>query len=99
MSDFEIILTEETQNCLDLLAKDKGLERTYKAVAKTLHLMSKNLRHPLLRTHEFYSKGGLNGEKLFESYAQNNTPRAYRIFWYYGPGKKEITIVSIISHP
>jgi hypothetical protein len=43
---------------------------------------------------------------VFESYAQNNAPGAYRIFWHYGPdevkGKKRtpvVTIVAITGHP
>ena len=80
MLKFEIILTQEAQDNLDFLAKNKGQERTYKAVVKALWLMNTNLRHPSLSTHEFLSKSGPHGEKLLESYAQNNTPGAYRIF-------------------
>ena len=40
-----------------------------------------------------------SGEEVFESYAQNNTPAAHRLFWYYGPEKKEITVVTITPHP
>jgi hypothetical protein len=36
---------------------------------------------------------------MFEAYAQNDTPGAYRIMWCYGPGKGEITIVAITPHP
>lgn len=36
---------------------------------------------------------------VFESYAQNKTPEAYRIFWFYGPGKSVITIPAITPHP
>lgn len=61
--------------------------------------MSKNLRHPSLGTLEFHSKLGWNGEKIFEFYAQNKTPAAHRIFWYYGPGKKEITVVANTPPP
>lgn len=99
MSSFEITLTEEAKDYLNLLASDRGRERSYKAVSKALRLMSKNLRHPSLATHEFHSKEGHKGEKIFESYAQNKTPGAHRIFWYYGPGKREITIVAITPHP
>ncbi len=42
---------------------------------------------------------GLVGEKVFEFYAEQNTPAAYRIFWHYGPGKGVITIIGISSHP
>jgi hypothetical protein len=39
---------------------------------------------------------GENGEEVFEAYAENNTPGAYRIFWHYGLGKDVITIT---PHP
>jgi hypothetical protein len=61
--------------------------------------MAKNLRHPSLNTHKFDTLFGPNGEDVFESYAQNNTPGAYRIFWYYGPGRNKITVVGITPHP
>ena len=55
-------------------------------------------RHPGLQSHEFDSMSGILGEKVFESYAEQNTPAAYRVFWHYGPGKHKITIVAISSH-
>ncbi|MCH2547738.1 MAG: hypothetical protein MK052_09040 [Alphaproteobacteria bacterium] len=42
---------------------------------------------------------GSNSKEVFEAYAENKTPGAYRIFWFYGPDKKEITIVAITPHP
>jgi hypothetical protein len=38
---------------------------------------------------------------VFEAYAQNRTPGAYRIFWCYGPDKDkgDITITAITPHP
>jgi hypothetical protein len=75
-------------------------------VRKALAYMETDPHHPGLRTHEFTSLAGANGEKVFEAYAQNNTPGAYRIFWHYGPdeirGKRRtgvITIVAITAHP
>ena len=63
--------------------------------------LTDNPRHSSLNTHEydslenpFDSKG-----KVFEAYAQNNTPGAYRIFWCYGPEKGEMTIIAITPHP
>jgi hypothetical protein len=99
MINFGILLTEEAQELFNILANDKGLTRQYKAVSKALILMASNLRHQSLATHEFHSKQGPNGEKLIESYAQNKTPGAYRIFWYYGPSQKEITVIAITPHP
>ena len=39
------------------------------------------------------------GIKVFELYMENNKPRAGRIFWVYGPDKKDITIIAIEPHP
>jgi hypothetical protein len=61
--------------------------------------MQQNLRHPSLNTHEFKGFTGANGEKIFEAYAQQSTPGAYRIFWHYGPDKNELTIIAILPHP
>jgi hypothetical protein len=75
-------------------------------VRKAIGYLEIDPHHPSLDTHEFTSLTGANGEKVFEAYAQNNTPGAYRIFWHYGPdeskGKKRtsiITIIAITPHP
>ena len=75
-------------------------------VRKALGYLELDPHHPSLHAHEFLSLTGVHGEKIFEAYAQNNTPGAYRIFWHYGPdeimGKKRtpvITIVAITPHP
>ena len=81
------------------LRDDPSKKRIFKDVVKALRYMEINLRHPSLNTHEFHAILGPDGEKVFESYAQQNTPGAYRIFWYYGPGKNIISIMAIIPHP
>jgi hypothetical protein len=75
-------------------------------VRKAIGYLEIDPHHPGLNTHEFTSLSGANGEKVFEAYAQNNTPGANRIFWHYGPdetaGKKRtpvITILAITRHP
>ena len=37
--------------------------------------------------------------KVWESYLENNTPAAGRLFWVYGPGRKDITIIGLEPHP
>ena len=96
---FDIYLTDEAQEQLHRLKTDQGLSKRYKAVKKNLHFLSTNPRHPGLQTHEFTSIKGPKGEKVFEAYAEQATPGAYRIFWYYGPGQNQITIVAITPHP
>ena len=93
-----LYLTEEAGAQLKALKADKGLEQRYKAVKKALSYLEANPRHQSLQTHEFTSLTKVFGKKVFEAYAQQNTPAAYRIFWHYGPGKNDITIVAITPH-
>jgi hypothetical protein len=58
-----------------------------------------NPRHPSLNSHKYKSLKGANGEDIWESYVENNTPAAWRIFWHYGPDQNQITIIAITSHP
>jgi hypothetical protein len=95
----ELLFTVQADSHLKELERDSSKKNILKAVLKTLALMEYNLRHPSLNTHEFTSLCGPNGEKVFEAYAQQKTPGAYRIFWYYGPAQQQITIVAIVPHP
>lgn len=73
--------------------------KKHKKVLKILGLMQTNLRHPGLKTHKYDSLAGPNEEEIFEAYVENKTPAAFRVFWYYGPSKNIITILTITSHP
>ena len=76
-------------------------EGLFKQVVKCVGLLQENPRHPGLNTHEYDSiENPYDSEsKVFEAYAQNRTPGAYRIFWCYGPKKGDITIIAITPHP
>lgn len=82
-------------------AKSSRQEGTYKQVHKALGLLAGNPRHPSLNTHPFTSMPHPWDEKasVFEAYAQNKTPGAYRIFWCNGPGSGEISVIAITPHP
>ena len=79
-------------------SKQEGL---FKQVSKAIELLLENPRHPGLHTHEYDSIAHpfVQEGKVFEAYAQNRTPGAYRIFWCYGPAKEQITIIAITPHP
>ena len=96
---FEIVLTERARKPWDRLKEEPGLEKRLRAVRKTLRFLSENPKHPGLRTHEFTSLKGPKGEKVFEAYAEQSTPAAYRVFWYYGPYENMITVIAITAHP
>jgi hypothetical protein len=82
-------------------AKAAKAEGLFKQVNKSVNLVLQNPRPPGLKTHEYDSIPNpyKEDEKVFEAYAQNNTPGAYRIFWCYGPNKAEITFLAITPHP
>ena len=96
---FEVYLTDQAQQQLRQLRRDRSRQKRYKAVAKAIRFLATNPRHPSLQTHEFTSLKGPGGEKIFEAYAEQATPAAYRIFWYYGPQKNQITLIAITPHP
>lgn len=81
--------------------KASDQEGLFKQVSKCLQLLLDNPRHPGLHTHEYHSLPHPynNKEKVFEAYAQNHTPDAYRVFWCYGPERRQITIIAITPHP
>lgn len=96
---FKLLFTDQAANDLDQLENDKSLLKRLKAVRKALGYLETNPRHPSLNTHKYNSINGPNNEDVFEAYAENETPAAYRIFWYYGPEKNKITILAITPHP
>jgi hypothetical protein len=102
----ELRFTPLAQEALRELEGDPNSLALLKQVRKTLGILEKNLRHPSLNTHKFRSLHGPAGEEVFEAYVQNQTPGAYRVFFYYGPDRIEagrripvLTIVAITPHP
>ncbi len=103
----ELRYTPTADEQLSRIESDPALKGALKQVRKTLGHLETNLRSKSLQTHEFESLTRRYGIKIFEAYAQQDTPSAYRVFWHYGPdeisrtGKRIpiITIVDIIPHP
>jgi predicted DCC family thiol-disulfide oxidoreductase YuxK len=96
-----IFFTAAASEQLSALEKDKSQTRRLKAVRSALGKLELNLRHPGLQTHEFQSVPCPHGDKLYQAYAQNRTPGAYRIFRCYlpPPPRDAILIVAITPHP
>lgn len=95
---FSLHLTATAKATLERLERDSGLAKRLNAVRKTLARLESNPRHPGLQSHRFQSLVGPNGEEVFEAYAEQSTPAAYRVFWCYGPEKGQITIIAITRH-
>ena len=93
-----LIYTEEAKLNLAELKK-QGQVKKLKKIKLTLDKLQENPKHPGLHTHKYKSFKGINGEEIFQSYVENRTPGAFRVFWHYGPDKKVITILAITPHP
>ena len=39
------------------------------------------------------------GMKVWQSYLENKTSKARRMYWVYGPNQKDITIIGLEPHP
>ncbi len=79
------------------LGKDE--EKFFKKLVKTLGYLALNPRHNSLASHEIDDLTRKYGFKVFQSYLENATPAAGRVFWAYGPEKGEITVLAVEPHP
>lgn len=94
---------------MEELAQDKSLKKQYKAVVKALGLLASDPAYKGLQSRPIQNRECPHGKTLFHSYAENNTPAAWRIIWCYAPKDKATTenpnpvsyiwIVSIEKHP
>jgi hypothetical protein len=94
---FELKYTLEAHQQYSDLSRAKHLTTQFKAVRKALRLLQENPAHPSLKTHKYDSLIGPGKTEVFEAYAQNNTPGAWRIFWCYHPPKKQNQETSALS--
>jgi hypothetical protein len=95
---FELELTDKARETFNFLKANSSDKTRYNAIKKTLLYLAQNPHHNSLQTHPFLSLKGPNGEKVFEAYAQQKTPAAYRVFWYYGSTRGTIVILAITPH-
>lgn len=94
---FLIVQTPSAAAAIDALeGRD---ERKLRKIRQTLGLLSQDPKYPGLNSHKREAEKGPGGEDIWESYVENNTPSAWRVFWYYGPEAGTITVFAITPHP
>lgn len=71
----------------------------FKKLGKALKNLASDPRYPALNTHEISDLSRRYGMKVWQSYLENQTPAAGRIFWVYGPERQDITVIGIEPHP
>ncbi len=71
----------------------------YKKWGKSMKLLSENPRHPGLHTHDIEELTNRYGVRVWQSYLENKTSSAMRMYWVYGPDNMSITIIGLEPHP
>jgi hypothetical protein len=77
-------------------AEDREL---FKKWSKAIRQLRDNPKHPGLQSHEISTLTQRFGQKVFQSYLENNTPGAGRMYWVYGPDDGQITVIGLEPHP
>ena len=77
----------------------KTEEELYQKWGKALKQLSENPRHPGLQSHDIPPLSQRYGKKVWESYLENRKSDALRMFWVYGPGRRQITVIGLDPHP
>lgn len=95
---FTLRFTPEAKEILKGL-DTPGTAVRLKRVRKAIGLLQMDPFYPSLQSHKYSSMKGPKGEEVWDSYVENHTPAAWRIFWHYGPGSDELTILTITPHP
>lgn len=99
MPAFEILWTDQAERQL-LELKRRGPVDKYIKVTKTLSTIAEHgPKYPSLRSHKYQSIKGPGGEDIWESYVENRTAGAWRVWWMYGPKTNEITLIMLGKHP
>lgn len=96
---FELRFTAEARAILQDMEAGGRYQAKLSKVRACLARLADNPRHPGLQAHRYQSKRGPYGGDMWEVYVENRTPSAWRVWFWYGPGQGEITILAIAPHP
>lgn len=77
----------------------KKEELLYKKWGNALKKLSEDPMYPSLRTHEITDLSKRYNMKVWQSYLENKTSGAMRMYWVYGPDQQDITIIGLEPHP
>ena len=95
---FELGFSDRAKEQLTALKTNKGLAKHHKAIQEAFKNYSAIQDTPACKLMSFILSKVRITKKVFEAYAEQNTPAAHRIFFYYGPQKGVISIISVERH-
>lgn len=99
---FKLRFAKQASEMLNALENDPSQQVKLKKVRRALGRLEQNPRHPGLHSHHYESFPADRDVKVWDSYVENRTPAAWRIFWQYGPDEPDqrvLTVLYIGPHP
>lgn len=96
---FTLLYTDEALSVLHDLGKPAYAAKLKKTKKALRLLRDVGHSHPGLNSHKYHSLTGPNGEEVWESYVENKTPGAWRVWWVYGQEPDTLIIVTLGPHP
>jgi hypothetical protein len=92
---FELLFTPSAETDRDSITEPKRAKK----VRNTLAKLANDPGYQGLATHRYVAFDKVYGHTVWESYVENQTPTAWRIWWAYGPERGQITVLMIGPHP
>lgn len=96
---YVLVYTDEATKVINDLQSPQYVNKLRKVRKALQLLLEQGPRHPGLHSHVYQSIRGPGGVPVWESYVENRTPSAWRIWWIHDPEQDQITIVTIGPHP
>ena len=95
---FEVAFSDKVQAWAELASKKPSLKTKFEKFKKAVKLLKQvGPSHPGLHTHKMDTWRGPGGEPVWNSYVENGTPSAWRMYWIFD-GPDRIQILSVGPH-
>ena len=105
MGSYQLRFASPARETLNLLEGSPQYAAKPRKVRRALGLLQINPRHPELHAHQYENFPAAPKAKVWDSYVENRTPGAWRIWWMYGPDETHdnqtvavITVLDIGPH-
>lgn len=84
---------------IEMTASVKRMQSFTKKWGNAIKKLANDPQYPSLNTHEISPLSKRYGMKVWQSYLENRKSGAKRMYWVYGPGQCDITIIGLEPHP
>jgi hypothetical protein len=100
VKNYEYQLSPEFLKAYKNIKEDPSKTGLYFQVVACMIKLQHDPAYPGLNSHHYDALDNRYHAKVWESYVQNDTPGAFRIFWHYTKGQRNhITLVALTPHP